>query len=400
MSDVVPPLQWISSTVLAILASAVNVLILMTELKKRKYMELEFTTNSLRILSIMTIIFGTLYSMVTVMSYLPFFCVFSNSLQYSLMANTMVFLGLYQLSRMSYCFSRSTAHSNRAYPNWLFVVMYSVGIMLSLSGWILPPFFAAEQGHFVDFDCGINDKLQYFPRGNLLSQHPLATHIVIACNQMYLVWDVVTLLLYVFKIQSLRKHGAQHHHHQQHQDGYNRILCILRRIIILTLFYEITSVLCTVTEIASDAFSNEAFSVLRAFAYLMQTVMANYSMFLMQHHNEHEYRIFLRMLYRLKVPALCICGCFTLKMDEMIERVHSTSTRSTKVEDVNDTVFETRDNPLPQHIPPAPELSQPTMDLPPRDSEGTIYTLSNSSHKGYDTVCDSEKESASNSGGE
>ena len=39
-------------------------------------------------------------------------------------------MGLYQISRLFYCFSSSKVHSNKGYPNWVFILMYGVGIGL------------------------------------------------------------------------------------------------------------------------------------------------------------------------------------------------------------------------------------------------------------------------------
>ena len=65
-------------------------------------------------------------------------------------------MGFYQLSRLYYCFSKNKIYSNKAYPNYLFIIMYIIGILLLFIG-ILSAWF----GYIIIGKCGINNKFQY-----------------------------------------------------------------------------------------------------------------------------------------------------------------------------------------------------------------------------------------------
>merc|ERR1712083_141926 len=64
---------------------------------------------------------------------LPGFCMMDRIPVVIAMAIQFPSLGLYQLSRLHYCFSRDQVHSDKGYPFWSFMVMIVIGMVLSVS---------------------------------------------------------------------------------------------------------------------------------------------------------------------------------------------------------------------------------------------------------------------------
>merc|ERR1719356_1716230 len=97
---------------------------------------------------------GTLFSIVNSVRFVPILCSFSTSFLHSILWTQAVFMGFYQISKLYYCFSQNQIYSKKGYPNWLFIIMYIIGIFIFLSGWSYPYFAVSLNLH-----CGINKKL-------------------------------------------------------------------------------------------------------------------------------------------------------------------------------------------------------------------------------------------------
>eukprot|EP01084_Bolivina_argentea_P177549 307014_1 len=109
--------QWVFITLTYFLTMIINVYILKKEWKKRQAKETPFITKSLQISSLLTIIFSVLPYFWGFLLYFNGFCYFANQMSVSLYLQ-FNFMGLYQISRLHYCFAQSQVHSNKGYPNW------------------------------------------------------------------------------------------------------------------------------------------------------------------------------------------------------------------------------------------------------------------------------------------
>ena len=86
------------------------------------------------------------------------FCHFSKFVKYLFFVLQLLFMGLYQLSRLHYTFANDQIHSSKGYPKWLFIMVITGGIILSLtcliSQLLLYPYSILSR-------CGITNKIEY-----------------------------------------------------------------------------------------------------------------------------------------------------------------------------------------------------------------------------------------------
>ena len=129
-----PPWEWISYTVTSIICTIINYAILKKEYNKRKSSAITFQSQYFKIWSILTLFTGFIVSMVMSIQYFPYTCYVGFRLASFLPTTQFVFMGFYQLSRLYYCFSLTKIHSNKGYPNWMFIIMYIIGYIILIYG--------------------------------------------------------------------------------------------------------------------------------------------------------------------------------------------------------------------------------------------------------------------------
>lgn len=296
--------EWICIALCALLASILNIKILWTECKKRQLEDTKFTTKWLQLFSLLTIIFGTLFTMIRFLGYLPIFCLINGALLYSSIVSQIVFMGFYQLSRIYYCFSQSQVYSKKGYPNCLFIIMFIIGVLVAVNVWFYAWIWMGPNSK-----CGINNKYQYFFEPIITMKSDSYESITSIWQSVslsvYLIWDIITLLLYVMKVYSFRKYKPQN------IKVYNRIMSILANILILTLCYQFSICLATAIGIFRNlSADNDTLIVLRTVYHMFlisSSTITNYSMFLMQRHNANEYEAFLKILWKLRIHYICCC---------------------------------------------------------------------------------------------
>ena len=220
-------------------------------------------------------------------------------------------MGLYQLSRLHYCFANDKIHSNKGYPKWLFISMIISGILLMMSWFTLLMLNGQTDG--LNINCGINANFEYYySRYNpdLLKND---TWVAITAYS-YNVWDITTLLLYIFKIRLFN------YYKNNEPIVYKRILSILYKIVIITLFYQIISFIISIPAIATKAVGFEA-NLLALFTNSVlqsATALGSYSMYLMMDYNVKGYVKFLRVIHYLKLHFIC-CKYRSMVVDQLSE---------------------------------------------------------------------------------
>eukprot|EP01084_Bolivina_argentea_P254968 428753_1 len=106
-------------------------------------------------------------------------------------------MGFYQLSRLSYCFSKT-----EMYPNNIFITMYSIGVILILISLVYPLLDGLIPTH-----CGIDQTYNYYVKYLDFDLQPVKKILrvnFVLLMFVYLLWDITTLLLYTFKIHSFK----------------------------------------------------------------------------------------------------------------------------------------------------------------------------------------------------
>eukprot|EP01084_Bolivina_argentea_P032573 60275_1 len=335
-----PPEQWVVICLIYFCTMIANSLILAYELQKRISKQATFTTNTLKILSLLTIISAVIIDFCRFVQYFNGFCYFAWQIT-TAFSIQLSFMGLYQISRLYYSFAQSQVHTNKGYPNWLINIMYIIGILLIFNtqclGWICvqAPLF-----------CGINKKYQYIAKYDaqqflLVSTHWFSISKISAC-----LWDFTTLLLYIIKVTSFRKYKSKQ------VIVYNRIMSILNRILTLTVFYEIPYffyILAGVLYLINVENIAGLWRILFAIAAALSSITMNYSMLLMQQHNTVQYKNFLKLSYEIGVYNIC---CFfrsfvrnEVYSQERESNVNENQKHNNDSNDINykheDTIFDT-----------------------------------------------------------
>eukprot|EP01084_Bolivina_argentea_P088650 160044_1 len=319
-STSIAPYEWITITSMNIIATFINILILHKEVKIRQDHNKECSKkhNSwFKSFSLLTMVSGILYTFIAIFKHTPHVCIIVRLSLIAIIVCQQVAMGFYQLSRLYYCFAKSKVHSNKGYPHYLFKIMYAFGILIILIS-ILFPVLSCRFAH-----CGMTPDFRYYPKDEFLLADQFVVWKILPI--MYVCWDVLTLLLYVVKVCTFKKHT-----HCQKIEVYNRIMFILRRVLILTIFYEIPVFLNIVIifiyrkKNIGTTEKNNGLVVLRItyfFLWGLTSIFLNISMFLMQQHNDNRYRRFLQTIQKLctKSQMNIVCCCFKYSLADVLE---------------------------------------------------------------------------------
>ena len=262
------------------------------ECKSRNSGNILFTTKYLALWSALCIATAPISSLTGTLRYFPGFCHIAPYVFRITAFAGLIFLGYYQLSRLYYCFARDKVHSNKGYPNWLFVIMFAIAFLFYFT------FIFFNVDHYT-ISCGINNKYQaYYNKSRPLRNPkwimPVSTIALVVC----IIWDLLTLSLYINKVRMFTKF------YNNDTKIKNRILLILNKIIIITLFYHFVQILtlfCVfwLTKVTSII---DGVTVANFYALLH-----SYSMYIMVDHNKKSYEWFLNILYRSRLYFVCCC---------------------------------------------------------------------------------------------
>ena len=278
------------------------------------------------------------------------FCIFGEWICISCMTLQALVMGFYQLSRLYHCFSNDKIHSNKGYPRSLFIVMYTLGLILGLVGIIKNSFTSARD----DFraKCGVNigDLNYYYKQYNMNIFNIDGQVLKNIISVSWFGWDVSTLFLYIFKMMSFKRYrGTQ-------PEIYRRITSILFKIFILTIFYEITSAVSIVLILSDRLF------IFEQFGRLLYSVSFSFAMFLMMDYNKEQYKVFLSSILYVKCNVLCCCWRKIVvdQIDELTEdtKILEVDDGDSKQKEMSEiTATETTPCPMKPHATSNSEIS-------------------------------------------
>ena len=231
------------------------------------------------------------------------------------------FVGCYQLSRLWFCFSNEQVHGRNGYPRWVFVFMVAVFIVVFVS-WIvfflmakpLPSSCGYQRGFTFFWEDHDRSVMQILMEGRWV----LIGYIVLmAMTAAVQIWDLSTLLLYVWKIHKIGKI-----YKTKNDAVWSNVLHILHRIVIITIFYEICIFTMAVSFIGLWAvFPKYLHSQIYTLNGLLNCVLPNIiwslSMYLMMDHNTASYVRFISILRRLHLDYLCFCCCHSMVSSQL-----------------------------------------------------------------------------------
>ena len=350
------PQEWIPGTILFLITFIITLKISLSEIKKRKKSNVTFVTKSLQYVSLMSMITALLANLCYILRYFNGFCIFSTLLANILLLTQAIFLGFYQLSRLYYCFSNKNIHSNKGYPKWLFIVMISIGVSLIINSLFISIIYNNQP--YVK--CGINAKFEFYYVTHItytnkyLSLWPAATGII------FLLWDITTLSLYYYKIRSLRDIIKN-----KDENIYKRVLSILNRIFILTLFYQLSTAIVAVFAVIINLIIIDIVCVqtfLNNLGVGIFSVAVCISMYLMMDHNKNEYIKFLRFVKRSKLHWIC-CKCRKIVIQQLLELDDATvlAINIKRKTNMDETNLDTKDMSVPEALSIPAQLSEVTM---------------------------------------
>eukprot|EP01084_Bolivina_argentea_P063386 115750_1 len=329
----------------------INARILRNEWKIRKSSLSKFTTKYLQLWTFLCILCGTILGLFWVLLYVNGFC-YLMPFGGVIVACQPICMGFYQVSRLHYCFSKGQVHSNKGYPDWLFIILYVIGITI-----IIMSIFGSIFGGIPSV-CGINKKYEFYVEFIYFEKELRDFTRLVAGGLIYFTWDILTLLLYAFKIRSFKKFKGEN------MAIHKRILSILYRVLICTLFYEIVSLICIICYFMFKYVAeNSVWSdILYHFCEGLPVVIYSYSLCLMLQHNTMQYIRFLKFLKQSKFNYFCCCYKFIVidQLDEL--NVNEEEEVNVNNKDLTVTQFNTNTS-LPHEPQPASQISLPTITV-------------------------------------
>jgi len=239
--------------------------------------------------------------------------------------------------------------------------MILIGLLIIIN---LPIAVSTSSYSLLNEECGINNNLQAYYIGidgddsqdNMYSIIYLETIGVI-----YVGWDLTTLLLYACKIRVF--YHLFKKTHKSHV--YKRILSILHKIFILTIFYEISSLFfVALFGITHAILSNTMWQrVIGALINAANAIAISISIYLMMEHNRRKYLLFLRLVHKFRFDWIC-CKYRFIVMDQ-IEYIEEDTDEETN--ERKETIeYETKDLTVPNFPNPGdlyPDKTEPTVTV-------------------------------------
>ena len=190
-----PPEIWITMTVCYLILSVLHFTLLHTEIKQRLKPTTVFTTSYFKVFSMSCMIVGFLQAVFYSLEYIYGFCLFSGYMGFLFAVVQPFCMGYYQLSRLYYCSSNAQIHSNKGYPKWLFIIMYSFGIIIVINSTF--SLLLNEAITSIHSKCIFRNYQWYRYPINIAINDPQTSIIWFwISSAMYLLWDLSTLFMY------------------------------------------------------------------------------------------------------------------------------------------------------------------------------------------------------------
>ena len=316
-SDSERPLWYcLQSSATSLLCCIISLAIWNREHQKRQKSDHLVASRYLSVSSYVCIVMGPIAGFLRSVWYIPVLCIISDVLLPVAAFLQLASMECYQLSRLYYCFSKNKVHSNKGYPNWVFVVLFSLTVM-----WLFS--LICDSYFRITTECRIHSDGTVIIKRIVLIENWIISLIP---SVLILLIELTTASLYWYKVRSLRR--SEFIKEQKDRAVYDRIQSILHRVLILTFFYYIIAFIVYVldTPVVRVAF------VYRVLDYSFVNLFISYSMFLMQDHNTSEYVAFLRFVRRYKC-IWCFC-CFGYMVNEQFRMlVENVDTRKFEKEE-------------------------------------------------------------------
>ena len=297
------PSEWLCRLSINSLCALIIFFILKSEIKQRNKILTTFT-KPFKYLSILCLIAGFLCPLLFAIGYIPVLCTFSNMLAVISCVSQGLFMSYYQLYRLYYCFANEQMHSKKGYPKSLFYFMYIIGFIFCIN-WMIIDIIQPNGISRIHSTCRYNlDNFQFTYYSIYISPPQNFVLFAIINTMLYWIWDLSILFMYIYKIKTLQKNDRSNEPKTQ-----QRIVSILNKITILTLFYQIVGFSSLLFGRIAQLFSAYPLIIIIAYQLISASITLSwtYSMYLMMDHNQIKYVMFLSAVKYLKCHWICCC---------------------------------------------------------------------------------------------
>ena len=322
-----PPAAWIFRIVSGLMGFTISGSLLHSEIKRRRSPTVHFSSRLLRLTSIICLWCGPISSLLIILTVVPGFCMMRYIGSATAFGTQFIFLALYEMSRLHYCFSNQQLHGNRGYPLRVFVALIAFGVISWISRVMLPILVDTPTAQ-----CGYRDDLSFFwrmsERAILFDGDRWEDEWM---NELFYLWGFVNtilaqmwdfsiLLLYLWQIWKISKV------YKSKQNGiWKNVLSILHRVVIITVFYQICVlfmiILYTILGILGDVMMSGIVKEIQTAGLTTCFILScSFAIFMMLDHNTLAYVHFLYFLRRSQLKYLCFCCCHEM-VDQQIEHL-------------------------------------------------------------------------------
>ena len=208
-----------------------------------------------------------------------------------------IFITLYQISRLEYCFSVNQVHSKKyGYPKWIFMLLYAQGIILLIAATISVTLNLFAPIQVLQIGLGF-----CYPTNDYIEDASNSI-VVITAFAWFILWDWSVVILYVIKICQF--YGKKAHHIEDIVTL--RINFILYKILFLTIIIEIHGAISFwLFTIGTGNDINEVYVGLFLSWFLFEWTISAMTFYLMLSHNDDEYIKLIKFMDRLKMFCCC-----------------------------------------------------------------------------------------------
>ena len=237
------------------------------------------------------------------------FCVIGWAFAAIFYCSSKVFLTLFQIARLQYLFMDTRIQTGYGYPKWLFIVLYSIGVLLLL--------YAIFYGLYVFTDTWTYQEFGgfHFCKGDDLEVRSVIMPAI--GSIIFLIWDWTVISLYIVKMCQFYKMR-----NNMDKTVSNKIKFILYKITYLTFLIELWAVLFVIGAVLTQIFGPKRDrgptygTMISYLGYGFEHFWSAYVVYNMMDHNNNEYFRAVRRMDRLGM--FCCCKSFVtvaLSMD-------------------------------------------------------------------------------------
>ena len=336
------PTEWISCGIMDLICSSIGFIFLYSEIKQRFYGDIPFTTRWSKYLSLSCITSGFLLGVFGVFMQIPGLCIFSRFAKRICTLIQVESIGLYQLCRLYHCFANEKIHStNYGYPKWIFIVMFTLpGLMVIM--YMSAVLFGDDYWVFYT-KCGYSESWEYYyyyqSQRKISFNEKTASLLFYSSVIVGLIWDGLTLFLYIFKIKQLNIYQ------DRGKIVYKKIISILHKLATLTLLYQFAVLFIFLIQTTLHGILTREslyYRISSGFIGTFSSLPFTMSMYLMLDHNKKSYLRFLRCIYHCKLYIIC-CFCRNIVTEQIDYDIKDLNVSDSPTNSTNDATTKTQD---------------------------------------------------------